>query len=322
MLVSAAPGVLERRDRPWLRQANPRLPTEAARLVGLFLRSRENYTYFPKTDDNPFDYYLFYRVLTMQRLPRMWRYLYACLAAQKLRRDDIDIIADGVLIRFARALAARDYIGFTFYGAHGSDAARLRMEYHFDYLTLLIAGTFDALAKIAHRVYSISKPNERNASFRKARFQDALKRDGAMALYTLVTDERAQAIMTLAHVPRNSIHGASFRSGIGPGGCILLVPRPEAEKLWSAAELCGGFREWGLSCQGQPYDSYWDVHLEPYSYAVRLINEGGVLIDEIAARTDVQRLFPTSQPMPMLPSVPPANALSDPRTRQLLSLLG
>jgi hypothetical protein len=39
--------------------------------------------------------------------------------------------------------------------------------YHFDYLTLLLAGALDAQAVVAHRAYEVGKPPESKAGFRK-----------------------------------------------------------------------------------------------------------------------------------------------------------
>lgn len=45
ILVTLSPLLLERRSHGFLKQANLRTPSEAARILGLFLRSRANYTY-------------------------------------------------------------------------------------------------------------------------------------------------------------------------------------------------------------------------------------------------------------------------------------
>lgn len=45
ILVTLDPLLLEHRDKSLIREANPRTPTEAAQIVGLFLRSRNIYTY-------------------------------------------------------------------------------------------------------------------------------------------------------------------------------------------------------------------------------------------------------------------------------------
>jgi len=90
ILITSSPFLLELRNETWVHDANPRTPTEAAKIVGLFLRSRGIYTYsagsgFRKDLDHGF----FYWILTRHHLPSMWRYFSACVASEKARGDDI-----------------------------------------------------------------------------------------------------------------------------------------------------------------------------------------------------------------------------------------
>ena len=143
LLITDSSRLLIARDR--FPAANIRTLIDGVRVVGLYLRSRDDYTYqcFDRGGRSSLDRGLFYWVLCRQRLPAMWRYFAGCLAAAKVRRDDSDYLGNTVLVRLVRSLQARDEIGKQFYLAQ-NNSTRDVMLYHFDYLTLLLVGVLDA----------------------------------------------------------------------------------------------------------------------------------------------------------------------------------
>jgi len=164
--------------------------------------------------------------------------------------------------------------------------------YHFDYLTLLLVGAFDVEVRIAHRVYHIHRPNERFASFRKAVFQNALGKAGASTLHDLITRKHFQDVMILLHELRNTIHGSvleltGFSKAGKPDLHSIALPSDEGQRIWETAERLSTPDRWGL------FWSFDKVYLEPFKFANTLINECFQLIDEVAAATDVMRLFPS-----------------------------
>jgi hypothetical protein len=320
ILVTLSPRLLAHRAKPLVGEANPRTPTEAARLVGLFLRSRDNYTYAVQGKaEIRLDRGLFYWILVRHRLPNMWRYFDACVHAGKIRGDDTLYLGQSVLIRCVRALQARDAIGAQFYVPQGNNS-RDAMMYHFDYLTLMLAGAFDAQARVAHRAYGITKRGERWASFRKAEFRKKLKEPGNGALHKLAVGQHFQDVTTLLYEPRNTIHGASlptlaYHSGAEPEASFVHVPQEYSQPLWDAAGRIGTPDKWGLR-----RDTL--VLLEPYTYSMALVDESFKLIDEIAGATDISGLFPAGHTIPAL-SVGPANHhLFREQIRKRLDVLG
>lgn len=297
ILVTSSPLLLKHRNKTWLREANPRTPLEAAQIVGLFLRSRNIYTYTAGPDfQGRFDRGWFYWVLARYRLPRMWRYLSACIAASKTRGDDLQELGESILVRAVRALEARDAIGAAFYVPQNNNIAD-QMMYHFDYLTMVLVGALDAQARVAHRTYQVGSMQERFASFRQEKFRTALRRSGAQELCELLADQRFENLLTLLYEPRNTIHGAALKTimyrGVSePEHTFSIVPQSVGQKLWGAAERLEGVEEWGLTSHFQ------EVWLEPYSYATALVKEGLNIIDAVSAATDVNRLFPADQPIP------------------------
>lgn len=306
ILVTMSPLLLGNRDKNWVREANPRTPAEAAQIVGLFLRSRNNYTYRAGLNIKmSFNRGLFYWVLARHRLPNMWRYFSACVAASKTHGDDLQGTGEAILVRAVRALEARDAIGIQFYLPQNNET-RDQMMYHFDYLTLVLSGALDAQARVANSVYQINK-KERLIGFQREDFVKALKSGDAQALYNFVSSQRFKDIKTLLYNLRNTIHAAALKTmayheSSRPEHSFVAVPAAIGNSVWEAAERLGSTDRWGLSKKHQ-----WAL-LEPYSYSTSLVEESLSAIDTIASNTDVRRLFPNNNPTPDLKDTAPLNS--------------
>jgi len=114
----------------------------------------------------------------------------------------------------------------------------------------------------ARRAYRIGRPNERNTSFRRQEFLDALRNNRANDLYNIVSGQYFQDMMTLLYELRNTIHGAglstlAFISGVEPQASFVTVLPKYRDSLWEAAERCGSPEQWGLTringIQFEPY---------------------------------------------------------------------
>jgi hypothetical protein len=320
ILVTLSPHLLAHRTDHFVREANPRTPSETAQIMGLFLRSRDNYTWWANEHGRATtNRGLFYWVLARHRLPNMWRYHSACHVAEAVRGDDIVYLGDSILIRCVRALEARDSIGVQFYVRQNNDT-RDAIMYHFDYFTLLLAGALDAQARVARRAYNIVRPNERNTSFRRQEFVNALANNGAVDLNNLVSGQHFIDIMTLLHELRNTIHGAGLptlavRAGVDPQESYVTVLPNYANTLWDAAERCGGVERWGLR-------RLHGVRLEPYSFVTTLATECFGFINSIAAVTNIDGLFPVGHVIPPLSDRPPNEEVFAEDRRRRLALLG
>lgn len=192
--------------------------------------------------------------------------------------------------------------------------------YHFDYLTLLLAGVLDVQARIAHRVYKISKPIERYASFRNQDFLKVL-RNCANQIHSTVTSQYNKDLISLIYLPRNTIHEAALRSlalheGAKPQVSFVIVPEKDAEIFWETAERRGSREKWGVTKIGRR------VLIEPYTYATTLVDEGLGLINDVALATEVARLFPDNYPIPLLSEQPPEDDVFSEKIRKRLAVLG
>jgi hypothetical protein len=321
ILISLSPYLLSNRDKPFLRCVNPRTPLEAVKIVGLLLRTRGNYSFEAAPNYfRVFDRRSIYKVLLQHKLPSMWRYVKACAHAESVRGDGIAYLAESILIRCARSLEARDEIGVRFYLLQNNDT-RDAIMYHFDYLTLMLMGTFDAQARVARRVYGINRPDEINTGFHRKEFHKALKRSADITLYNLVADRSFSDLMVLLLGIRNSIHGAVWPTIAcekfpEPEESFIKVPPAYRNKIWEAAERCGSAGKWGLI----QYPDF--LLLEPYTYVVNLVDECFRQIDLIAVRTDVTRLFPDNYAAPQLQDEASDNAIFEEPVRQRIALLG
>jgi len=320
VLVTISPQLLQSTALPSLRMANPRTPLEAAKLVGLLLRSRDNYTYSAQgMSRQSLDRGLFYLVLCREQLPSMWRYFSTCVHAAQNRQDDTLYLGQSIRSRSVRALQARDAIGFQFYMTQDNNT-RDTIMYHFNYLTLLLSGALDAQARIAHRVYGVEGMGERDAYLHRKDFRKALKANGADDLCDILCSPRFWDLDALLRDLRNSIHGAGLPTlGLFDGreqtSFIELLPG-YMDKVRRAANRRGGFLQWGLIERGE---RTW---VEPYTYASKLVQECLGLLDSIASATDVVCLFPNGSPLPELPDGPPDDGIYSEAIRMRLSVLG
>jgi hypothetical protein len=211
-------------------------------------------------------------------------------------------MGQSILERCCRALQARDEIARQFYLPQDNNTRDLMM-YHFDYLTLLLAGAFDAQAAIVNLVYGLQL-NDWDVSFRKRAFLDALTANGLMRLANEVTCGRCAQLMVMLHKLRNTIHSAglptyAYSDASRPQASYARAPDSFRDELEQTALALGGLDQWGLrrdeyllhdSTTGANTPSY-DLSIEPYTYASRLVDQWFPLLDDIADAIETERLL-------------------------------
>ena len=319
LLVTLSPRILSNRDKGFIRDSNVCTPVKAAKILGLFLRSRQKYII---EASNNFTHDIgrgfFYWVLARHRLPRMWKYFSACVHSEQFRNDGVADLGGSILIRCTRALAARDNIGIQFYCPQ-SNTTRDTIMYHFDYLTLLLSGAFDAQARVARRAYGIEKPNERITSFRSHQFRQELGKNGAGKLEKIVSSQVFLDLMTLLTELRNTVHGASLRS-IGyhepaeEEKSYVALHKESTLRIWEAAMRYSSPEDWGL-LKGH------EIIFEPYTYSITIINESFRFVNAIAHATDVTKLFPKGKTY-SLENKPPEESIFRKHIRKRVHVLG
>lgn len=288
--------------------------TDACSILGIYLRSRDVYAY---SAQHGFSATLeregFYWVLARELLPRLWRYFSACVYAGDQRSDDTLYLGSSILQRASRSLQARDQVGRQFYG--GADLEK--MLYHFDYITLLLAGAVDSMARVSHRAYGLSG-KEFSTRIRSSKHREALRSAGGTELADLLGSGKMESILTMLYEPRNTIHGAGMH-GVrqGESGVVFEVPRSAAPTIWLAAESEGGSEIWGLS-----RDRSERTFIEPYTFSCQLIDRVFEAMNQMARATDVERLFQTRNQTHVLRDGPPDDGMFAPEIRESVRLLG
>jgi hypothetical protein len=314
VFVTLSPFILSRRDT--LDYANPVSPLEASRLAGLVLRTRDKWVFRQSEKASvTTDRGMFYWVLMRSKLPSFWRYFSILVASQATHGHRLLRIGQSALERCYRALQARDEIAVQHYLPQNNNTRDLMM-YHFDYLTLLLAGVLDAQASVVNAVYELGV-DDWNQSFRRKRFQDSLRAKGVSVLLDILDSDPYKNLVVMLHSLRNTIHSSGlstlgYLEAAKPEASYARVPEDSRDKLLAAAGALGGAGAWGMKREdfllhdqqtGLDEPSY-DVFMEPLTYVTRLIDNGFEVFDALAAATEVERLFPDGSPA-VLHDAPP-----------------
>lgn len=338
IFVTTSPRLLAWRDnREFLRQhehivgINPRLPSEALRVSTLFQRSRDEYR--PREfeqDEIPritVHRGQFYSTVVYDRVPEAWRFESASGRAR--HSDDTYYLAKSVLQRCVRALEARDALGVLFYTPNADNIAD-RIVYHFDYLNLILFGTFDALGRMARRAYRLTSFNEHNAGFHRKDFCKKLREAGATALYTLVMESRLQELLFIIGRLRNTIHGTAIEArnvgsieNLNMG--FIEIPDSQALDIWDKFVRLGSPQDWGVqqvfptsSATRNPYS----LHIEPYTYAITVVGECLRYVNRLMSAIDATRLLPPGFDHSQLHTGPPDNEFFSLNLRNAVAYLG
>lgn len=228
----------------------------------------------------------FYSLSASARMPALDKLWAAWAHRARQKRDASEYLGMSPHSRCTRALRALDEIAFEFFASEGERKRQL-MTYHFDYLTMLLAGAVDAQGRMAHAIFTIKKPGERNAAFHNDAFINGLRASGATHLLTVIESERFCATRELLWSLRNTIHGAGLTElGVEIGGqargSVLRVHGGDAKTAIKSVKTLGGPKAFGLS-------TLLGTELEPYQCAVGLVEVGFEAINNIAAAIQLDR---------------------------------
>lgn len=275
LLITTAPDLLRMRRDPDIRHLNICPPSEAVKLVGLFLRSREQFVYAASSRHRAsVDSWSFYLVLRKMAFDAL-----RTRPERPQTRAVQDPIAGGlgesISLRCRRAIEARDAIGIQFYLREDNRTQDVIL-YHFDYLTLLLTGAFDACLLLAKHICKISIDDKR-VGFWRDEFRNKSK-VAAPRLDDVLNSDRANALRFLLFDQRNTIHKARLKSlGYQEAGRprIALVKLGEyGPAARVAAEKLGGCERWGMMLS-------YEFPFEPYSYTLALLDESFCLISDM-----------------------------------------
>jgi hypothetical protein len=260
---------------------------ETLRLLALQLRAQDRFPWRAGSRVvEMMDREWFYALLANARMPALAKLWAAWAHRARQKRDASEYLGMFPHARCARALRALDEIAFEFFASDGERKRQL-MTYHFDYLTLLLAGAVDAIGRMAHAIFTIKKTAERNAAFHHAAFVDGLHVAGATHVLTVIESERFRAMQKLLWSLRNTIHGVGLTElgveirGQAPGS-VLRVHGEHAKTVIESVETLGAPENFGLS-------SLLGAELEPYQCAVGLVEAAFQAINNIAGAIQLDR---------------------------------
>jgi hypothetical protein len=294
IFVTASVFLLERRGS---NMENIRLPSEALKIVGLFLRCRDMWIYHEeKTWKEVTSKQEFYWILMLSQLPSIGRQQHVCHKISGFK-GVLSGLSDSLLNRCNTLIQIRDELAKQFYG----DNDESDILYHFNYFFLLITGALDTQARIVHDVYSFSA-TKHSANFNNptGKFYKELKSKN-LAVYDVVSSPYNRALIRLLHSLRNIIHSTEHDSNAADYDSVLeIVLSPDiSEDVWSFGQEIGCDESKGLSRheykESGPWHPGWvnrvDVCIEPYNFVNFILKRTFLLIDDIVRETRVEEVY-------------------------------
>ena len=301
---------------------NIRTPSESLRIIGLLLRSRDNWIVGGKGSSWSVDRRGFYWISMRLKLPAMWKYNAECREVGGFD-GALTTLVSSVMERCYTLTQVVDELGKEFFG-NGDHEAIL---YHFNYFSLLLTGVFDAQARIAYEVFGI-EGSKRSAGFNmesKERFGKRLKLK-APYLHDLVSRPENKAVINIVHLLRNTIHGSGHsaqQESVPTPKIHVALSSDVGEDIWKNARVIRCDSSYGLvrrdfehySINGIDQGKRTEFIVEPYNFSSFILDRAFKLINEVAEKTDVA----TQKKLPLRSHPIPANWHELARRIELLS---
>lgn len=219
---------------------------EALVLLGLYLRAQGDFRVASMVAVNRG---LYFRVATHELLPEGWRWSAACYQhAGKVKDSELNLLADSVFQRVARAIEARDRVHIALSQPQHNDT-RQEMLARLDDVLIDLMGAVDATARVAHRVLGLSPDKEFYSSWQNEKWVASFA-EAAPDLATVVKPggEHSQTL-TILRLLRNSVHGTALqgialKDSIREEQSLVRLP-PQDEAVLTAMDALGGRAAWG-----------------------------------------------------------------------------
>jgi len=249
-------------DRPYLHSVTWKLargvtilhPQAALPLISLYLRSQGEFIVFRNTDGKAthrMNRGLFYWVATRELLPSAWRWFAACVQHGRAAHDDAVVsLAQSALMRVTRALQSRDSVHIALNRPQNNDIADDALS-ALDVVLLLLMGSADATARIAHHALSIPGSPRLAAWHRDGDWLREVFR-AAPAFERIVGSETpGRHALTILSVLRNSVHGEAMqplavRQSSAPQRTAVSIPTADTSRFIAAITALGGKEAWGV----------------------------------------------------------------------------
>jgi hypothetical protein len=275
ILVTARNYLLTQAPRNIVKFSNPGTVQEALALVGLYLRTQNDFTYYRRphpTNRNAggltmrLDRSQYFWELTRQLLDGSWRWFSACNASSAESKDErLGYLGRTLFTRFDRALRTRDKLQEQLRLVPTHNTA-VEAMYYLDVIMLLISGCFDVLAQVATTAYGIEL-NDNKISWRRDEWRRALKQKDPTLFEATEKGKPSRDALELVSIFRNSIHGealpgALVRDGFRISGLQMVLRKGDVSKVVELANEYGGIELWGI--EKAKDDSLYAVNLNVF----------------------------------------------------------
>ena len=294
-LITADTRLLCQREDPWLRRSNVMDVHEGLGLIGLFLRSRSDFTvqaglnYRETVGKWPF-----FWGLGRGLLPASWAWYSACLASSQSNGDPaLADLGEAAIRRLDQALRARDRLHEQSHLEQDADVAD-EILYQLDMLLLSLSGALDAVARVAHLVYGLSN-DRRFASWRGEKWLKELAAKEPLLSQAIALQTSSGQCLTVLSTLRNSIHGERLRSVIRHGGgqrpqSLVIIPDALEARFLAAVTALGGPVKWGIDARA-PIGTWIDASV----FIEELVPRIAAVLNRLMSLMPVQR-FPGVDP--------------------------
>jgi len=298
VFITLSPRLLKHRD--CFNYANIRTPSEALKIVSLFLRSRGNWIILVRARSRvQVESSLFYRHLALYKLLNVREYLGMHHTSIGEKWNDVRKWQGSVLTKFARALQSRDLIGTQFY-IPKTRSVEDTITYHFDYLTLLLQGCLDSQAATVNQIYqAVAKDDQRK--FQNEKFRKQLRSKGAVLLCDFLESPDFKNFDGMLRAFRNTIHDVGIPTELE---LDLVQERFDLRVDEFSFELRKGIgysksncKKWGL--KRQRYVSrdnktgkmvrFYSRTIEPYTFAMMLVETTAEILNTIVDLMDADQ---------------------------------
>jgi hypothetical protein len=271
--------------------------TEALALVGLYLRSQEDFLIWKDSgSDTPyrFDKGLYYWVGARELLPAGWRWYTACVMHEKIQAsgpgtNELTYLGGAVFQRITRVLQARDDLLRAMNCKQDNNVAGDALT-ALDICLVFLMGALDATARVAHHVLGLSLDGIHQAGWQRLGWlqQVAAK---APALADVVAPKTPGAdALTILKLLRNTVHEAGLPAlAVGYPArrreTLVGLPSADRDQILKAADRQGGRQTWGLRelIPGR-------LHADPGVLLERLLPTIIELLNDLMTETPVETL--------------------------------
>jgi hypothetical protein len=267
-------------------------PTDAAALIGQFLRSRG--VYMGWFDEGQwrmsFDRLGYFWLTSRALLPEGWRWFSHCVYSETEEQSDLVVLAQSVFQRLARVLGRLDDLRWATSLEPEKGMADEAVT-SLDYILIDLAGAFDAAARVAHRVLELPG-SEYLAQWRGRKPWSQALRTACPDLAALVAPQRPGGdLLEILACLRNTVHGAGLQPTRFQGNTrrqdkvAIALPHADAERIKAILKRRGW--EGGI---GLNEFSENRTYVSPEDLGLHLIREAVPLLNRLMTETPVERL--------------------------------